>query len=333
MPEAPTSPPSMQRAWTWRGSDSPSALKLSSIAVAVPAADEVLVRNEIIGLNPVDWKMLRGLPSWTDGHVTGVDGAGIVAAVGNASLRPLLGQRVCYHQSLHKQGSFAEYTPVDARALMRLPDGFGLPLAASLPCPGLTAWLAVDKIPVRPGARLLISGAGGAVGNYLVQFALKRSFSVTAMCNERHWSRLRSYGVQHLVDGPLAADADLPSEMLGRYLAVIDTVGGTHAAQLSPAVEANGHIVCVQDRLATWPCDPFGRCLSVHEVALGALHTFGNNEAWARLMNAGETIMKQIADRQLQPEPLVMRDFSDLPGFLAGLQRRSFSGKPLIKVN
>ncbi|WP_349509034.1 hypothetical protein [Neorhizobium sp. NCHU2750] len=291
------------------------------------------MRNEIIGLNPVDWKVLHGLPSWTDGHVTGVDGAGIVAAVGSASLKHLIGKRVCYHQNLHKQGSFAEYTPVDARALMRLPDGFGLPMAASLPCPALTAWLSIEKIPVRPGAYLLVSGAGGAVGNYLVQFALQRGFSVMAMCNERHWNRLRGYGVRHLIAGPIEPNADLPGDMLGRFFAVIDTVSGAHAAQLAPALEANGHIVCVQDRLATWPCNPFSQCLSVHEVALGALHTFGNNEAWTRLMAAGETIMKQIADRRIQPEPLIMRDFSDLPELLAGLQNRSFSGKPLIKVN
>ncbi|WP_159947622.1 zinc-binding dehydrogenase [Rhizobium sp. 18065] len=325
--------PGAQSAWTWRGSAMPGALERGEIAVPKPLRGEVLVRNEIIGLNPVDWKVLTGLPSCSEGHVPGVDGAGIVAAVGDESLRPWIGRRVAYHQSLHKQGSFAKYTPLAARALMQVPDGLGLPLAASLPCPALTAWLSLDKLPIRPGARLLISGAGGAVGNYLVQLALQCGYSVTAMCNARHWDRLRGYGVQSLIAGPIDPGAELPGELMGRYFSVIDTVSGGHAATLVPALEANGHIVCVQDRLPAWPSDPFGRCLSIHEVALGALHVFGSDAAWTRLVNAGETIMRQIVERKLQPEPLLRRDFSALPELLAGLQKRTFSGKPLIKVN
>lgn len=325
--------PAKQRAWTWRGDDSPLGLSLARIAVPKPVAGEILVRNEIIGLNPVDWKVLRGLPSWSDGHVPGVDGAGIVVAVGDESLRLWLGRRVAYHQSLHSQGSYAEYTTVAARAMMQVPDGLGLPLAASIPCPALTAWLALDKLPLRSGARMLVSGAGGAVGNYIVQVALQRGYAVTAMCNKRHWGRLRAYGVSNFIAGPIKSEEELPSELLGRSFAVIDMVSGSHAALLSPTLEANGHMVCIQDRLENWPCGPFGRCLSVHEVALGANHLFGNNEAWARLVQAGETIMRKINEGEIQPEPLVIRDFSVLPELLEDLKKRTFSGKPLIKVN
>ncbi len=322
-----------QRAWTWHGQASPNALRLSEIAVPKLAAGEILVRNQIIGLNPVDWKVLRGLPSWNDGHVTGVDGAGIVVAVGDESLMPWLGRRVAYHQSLHKQGSYAEYTPVAARTLMQVPDGLSMTLAASIPCPALTAWLALDKLPLRSDAQLLVSGAGGGVGNYIVQLGLQRGYAVTAMCNERHWDRLRALGVRDFIAGPLTSGNELASELLGRSFAVIDMVSDSHAALLTPLLEANGHLVCVQDRLTSWPGDPFGRCLSVHEVALGALHLFGSKESWARLVHAGETIMKHIHDHELQPEPVVIRDFSSLPNLLDDLRQRTFSGKPLIKVN
>lgn len=325
--------PQEQQVWSWQGKSAPRDLRLSNVATPTPDRGEVLVRNQIAGLNPVDWKALRGLPSWDLGHVPGVDGAGIVAAVGDGSLKPLLGLRVTYHQSLRKQGSFAQFTPVSARALMRIPDDLGLPLAASLPCPALTAWLALEKLPVRERTRLLISGAGGAVGNYLVQLAIQRGFAVTAMCNSRHWNRMRSFGVRRSVPGPITSDLDLPGELFGRCFAVIDTVGGDHAARLAPALAANGHLVCVQDRLQAWPSAQFGRCISMHEVALGALHEFGTSKDWARLVIAGETIMRQIADGRLKPEPLVIRDFSELPQLLAELQARNFTGKALININ
>lgn len=325
--------PATQRAWTWRGDPSPLGLSLAEIAVPKPVAGEILVRNAIIGLNPVDWKVLRGLPSWSDGHVPGVDGAGIVAAVGDESLKPWLGRRIAYHQSLHKQGSYAEYTPVAACALMQVPDDLGLSLAPVFPARRSPHGSPSTSFPLRPGARLLVSGAGGAVGNYVVQLALQRGYAVTAMCNKRHWDRLRAYGVRDFIAGPITSEAELPSELLGRCFAVIDMVSGSHAALLASALEANGHMVCVQDRLANWPCEPFGRCLSVHEVALGANHLFGSDDAGARLVHAGETIMKQIHDRKIQPEPLVIRDFSALPDLLEDLKQRTFSGKPLIKVN
>lgn len=325
--------PATQQAWTWLGKASPKDLKLATVPMPSVGHGEVLVRNQIVGLNPVDWKVLKGLPSWSDGHIPGVDGAGVVAAVGDERLKPLMGLRVAYHQSLNKHGSFAQYTPVASRALMRVPDDLGLPLAASIPCPALTAWLALDKLPVRERTRMLLSGAGGAVGNYLVQLAIQRDFAVTAMCNNRHWDRMRRFGVRKMVAGPISSDQDLPTDLLGRYFAVVDAVGGDHAARISPALGANGHLVCIQDRLQTWPSGPFTRCISMHEVALGALHEFGSNEDWARLVMAGETIMRQVASGRLEPEPLIIRDFSDLPELLTNLQSRSFSGKPLLKVN
>ncbi|MGL5239759.1 MAG: alcohol dehydrogenase catalytic domain-containing protein [Kluyvera ascorbata] len=70
-------------AWTWQNSAEPHDLQLERIAIPQPAAGDVLVRNQVIGLNPVDWKVLTpGLVDWQTGHVPGVDGAGTVVALG-----------------------------------------------------------------------------------------------------------------------------------------------------------------------------------------------------------------------------------------------------------
>ena len=86
------------RAFTWQGSADPAALQMTECAVPQPQADDVLVRNVAIGLNPVDWKVLGGsLVNWQPGHVPGVDGAGVVVAVGRAVPAEWIGQRVAYH--------------------------------------------------------------------------------------------------------------------------------------------------------------------------------------------------------------------------------------------
>ncbi|HFO1400371.1 TPA: zinc-binding dehydrogenase [Pseudomonas aeruginosa] len=320
---------SSSRAWTWQGGAQAQQLQLQSRALPVPAPGEVLVRNAAIGLNPVDWKVLGGeLVDWQPGKVPGVDGAGTVIAVGRGVDEAWLGRRVAYHQDLNKPGSFAEHTPVAARVLLRLPDTLDFARAAGFPCPALTAWQALDKLPLREDDLLLISGAGGAVGQYLVQFAAERGVQVSVMCHSRHWQRLQRLGAAQVLPGPLADNEAWAAG--ARFHALIDCIGSEHAARLAPALRANGHLLCIQGRLADWPTPPFGRALSLHEVALGALHQHGDDVDWARLVAAGDRLLLAAAEGQLQTEALVIGEFETLPERLADLRQRNFSGKPVI---
>lgn len=319
-------------AWTWQRGDQPGDLALETVEMPELAANEAIVRNAAIGLNPVDWKVLGSLPGWQPGHIPGVDGAGTVIAVGEDVHEGWLGRRVAYHQTVHKAGSFAEYTVVAARALMEVPDALDLAVAASFPCPAMTAWLALEKLPVHAGAPLLVSGAGGAVGNYLTQLASARGFAVTAQCNPRHWDRLRALGATDFRSGPLQPGDVWPEPDAGRFFAVIDCISADHVARLAPALQANGHLVCIQGRLERWPCGSFGPAWSMHEVALGALHRFGSDDDWERIVQAGEKMLSQLATGCLQAEAPVVGEFAELPRLLEALKHRQFTGKPLIRL-
>lgn len=323
--------PASGLAWHWREGPAIQDLHLSDAPLPDLQEGVVLIRNAAIGLNPVDWKVL-GDPGmgWQSGKVPGVDGAGTVVALGAGVAEGWLGQRVAYHQDLRQPGSFAEFTPVKAQVLLRLPPAMDFVTAASFPCPALTAWLAMDKLPSRPGARLLISGAGGAVGLYLVQLALERGFHVSAMCHSRHWERLRALGVQACFEGPLGETAVWPQHGAEAFFGIVDCIGSAHAARLTPALQANGHIVCIQGRLAGWSWEPFGRTLSVHEVALGATHRYGDQAAWSRLTQAGERMLGDIVAGQMLSEPSFTADFTELAASLEGVKHRQFSGKSIL---
>jgi NADPH:quinone reductase-like Zn-dependent oxidoreductase len=326
--------PAAWRAWRWHGGSNPLDLVLEQVPRATLQPGEVLVRNAVIGLNPVDWKVLGDAQmAWQPGKVPGVDGAGIVVAIGESVAQTWLGQRVAYHQSLQRSGSFAEYTPLKAEVVLHVPADVDFTVAAGFPCPALTAWQALEKVPHAPGRPLLISGAGGAVGRYLVQLAVARGFVVTAMCNPRHWERLRALGVSECVEGPLSADDAWATRRESCFFAVIDSVSADHAARLAPALLANGHLVCIQGRVEHWPCAPFGRALSLHEVALGALHVHGDSAAWAALTHAGERMLERIALARLEPEPTVVGAFEELAEQLEALRHRQFSGKQLVAVD
>jgi NADPH:quinone reductase len=310
--------PNDWRGWVWQGGNAPHDLQDRYLTAEALPPGEVLVQNAAIGLNPVDWKVLDS----QIGKVPGVDGAGTVVAIGADVDQRWLGTRVAYHQSLQRPGSFAEFTPIAAQVLMRLPDAIDFAMAAAFPCPALTAWQAIEKVPTQPGAPLLIAGAGGSVGHFLVQLAQARGFTVTTLSSERHFSRLQALGAKYTLSDPL--------HNASRFYAVIDAVSPEHAASLAGNLLANGHLVCIQGRVEQWPCTPFGRALSLHEVALGALHLHGDAQQWHALTQQGERMLAQIAQGTLHSELLLHFPYDQLPTQLQALQHRNFSGKQII---
>lgn len=312
-------------AWHWEQRGAPSQLVWRHVTTPVARPGEVVVRNRAIGLNPVDWKFIEWGPEiWRPGQIPGADGAGEVIAVGEDVSLDWLGQRVTYHQSLERAGSFATHTAVRANALMRIPPGMSYASAASLPCPALTAWQAVSKVPARTGASALVTGAGGAVGTVLAQLAVRAGWHVTAMCNERHWPRLRALGVGECI--AYAVDGNATEH---RFDAVFDTISGDHAVSLAPRIAANGHLICVQDRAASSPVPPFTTAISLHEVALNSMHAFANARQWSELTRAGELMMQDVLDGTLEPVSISTGSLHELPQLLAALRDHTGIGRPV----
>lgn len=312
-------------AWHWTERGAPSQLIWRDVAIPVAQPGEVVVRNRAIGLNPVDWKFIEWGPEiWRPGQIPGADGAGEVVAVGEDVSGDWLGQRVAYHQSLARAGSFATHTTVQARALMRIPAGMSYASAASLPCPALTAWQAVAKVPAQPGSMALVAGAGGAVGTVLVQLAARAGWNVVAMCDERHWARLRALGAGECIPYTAAARGNCR-----RFDAVFDTISGEHAAALAPLIAANGHLVCVQDRATSSPVPPFTTAISLHEVALNAMHEFASDRQWRALTRAGELMMQDVLDSVLHPVSISTGPLRELPDLLTMLRDHSSPDRPV----
>ena len=159
----------LMKAWVHDSTGSPNTLECRDISKPVLGKRDVLVRNHAIGLNPVDWKFIEwGHEAWYWPHIPGVDGAGVVEAVGEDVTTITVGARVAYHNDLLRPGSFAEFTAIPARAAISLPAGLSFTAAAALPCPWLTAWQAIEKVPARSEAVMLLTGASGAVGGALL---------------------------------------------------------------------------------------------------------------------------------------------------------------------
>ncbi|WP_084405000.1 alcohol dehydrogenase catalytic domain-containing protein [Aliagarivorans taiwanensis] len=298
---------STQHAWTC--DPKLRSVALNQTTLSAPAPDEVQIRNLAIGINPVDWKFIQGNPlNWPAGHVpgvdgAGVDGAGVIEAIGADVDPTLVGQRVAYHHALSQPGSFGHFTNIAASKVMRVPEHVALTAAAALPCPLLTAWQAISKVPSSSGARILAAGMG-AVNKLTCQLAHLRGFEVDVISGSLSDAQAAQLNIRQVYRDE--------HSLTRQYYAAIDARGEQGAAKLASLLKANGHIVAILGRVPTPIDPPFTRAISYHEVALGGLHEFGDSDDWQQLMQQGEQLLEQVAAGQLSPAPIEVFEFTAL---------------------
>jgi NADPH:quinone reductase-like Zn-dependent oxidoreductase len=153
----------------------------------VPGPGEVLIHVGTAGVNPFDWKISDGLLKDAMPHVfplvLGVDGSGVVEGVGEGVTRLKLNDGV-YGSFLHAPvggGSYAEYVTVpESNAIAIRPRGMYNDPAAAVPTPGMTALQALDELGLQKRQNLLVLGAAGGVGSFVVQLAANQGIQVAA---------------------------------------------------------------------------------------------------------------------------------------------------------
>lgn len=321
--------------WCWNQPGEPT--DLVQTITDIPALDchQILVANRVIGLNPVDWKFIeQPFDLWKAGQIPGVDAMGTVVAVGTRVNHLRVGARVCYHTNLRTQGSFSHHTVISAKAAIPVPDSVSDEAAAALPCPGLTAWQAMKKLPELKGKRVLVSGAGGSVGTILTQLLIAQGAQVYATASTVNHARLSHWGVIQSLDYKDSNWRQQLKQQLGSQslYAAFDMVNGEHAATLAPLLGYYGHLVCVQDRLSQSPVAPFSTCISLHEIALGAMHQHADDLQWAELVNAGQYLLAEVARGAMVLPKFVITSFDNLPESLAELKLNNKAVKYLVRV-
>ena len=322
------------KGWAWLGKVEPEELELTERELAEPAADEVLVLNKAVALNPVDWKLLRSTTlGWKTGHFPGVNGAGVVVVAG-AGAQVKVGARVAYHQALELEGSFATHTVIAAKALLTVPDEVSFASAATLPCPGLTAWQAIEKIPDAAGRDVLVIGGGAATGCYLIQLARKRGYRVWTTAAVKHHAMLKDLGAAGVFDYKDESWREQLQEGLkgAALYAAFDNVNEANARTLAPLLGYNGHLVCITGRLNTPATPAFSTVISLHEVALGMIYQFGSRQDWETLIAAGDGMLRDVASGEMRAPAIQSFAFDCLAAALRDLKAGRQTGKLVAEI-
>ena len=148
----------------------PEALRYEEVSTSEPGAGEARVRIEAAGLNYIDIYHRTGLyPSTNMPFTPGMEGAGVVEAVGSGVTEVNVGDRVGY--AMH-QGSYTEAAIVPSEVLVPLPDSIDTQSAAAAMLQGMTAhYLTRSTYPLSTGDTALVHAAAGGVGLLLIQMA------------------------------------------------------------------------------------------------------------------------------------------------------------------
>lgn len=147
----------------------PEKMRWEEVEVSKPGPGEVLVRNTAVGLNYIDTYHRTGLYPMPLPLTLGMEGAGVVEAIGPKVKEFKKGDRVAYAQPI---GAYGEIVIRPAERLVKIPSGVDDKVAAAMMLKGMTAqYLLRRTYKVKKGDTILVHAAAGGVGQILSQWA------------------------------------------------------------------------------------------------------------------------------------------------------------------
>lgn len=218
-------------------------LTVEELPTPQPGPGQVLVRLRARPINPSDLFAIRGsygtLPKLP--ATPGMEGAGVIAALGEGVERLQVGQQVV---PLGGGGSWQEYVLVDPRSLIALPPGLSDAQAAMLFVNPTTAWLLLrEELRVEPGGWVLQNAANSAVGRFVIQLSRRYGYRTINLVRRRDVvDELLAEGADHVIseadEDVLARVREITEGKGVRY--AIDSVAGRSGSQLIQALAPGG---------------------------------------------------------------------------------------------
>ena len=178
----------------------PEVLCWEAVDLPAPAPGEATVRHHAVGLNYIDTYHRTGLYPLPLPSGIGLEGAGVVEAVGEGVTEVKVGDRVAYAGG--PIGAYAEVRNIPAHRLLILPDSIGFDTGAAMMLQGLTAaYLLRKTYRVQPGDAVLIHAAAGGVGLIACQWAKALGATVIGTVGSPAKAELaRAHGCDHVIN-------------------------------------------------------------------------------------------------------------------------------------
>lgn len=269
--------------------------QVKDVPIPVPAPNDVLIKVDACGLNPVDAKIAQGKSRSTGTNefwIPGLDVSGRIVELGSTVSGWSMGDRVlCHGNMLRPNGGFAEFTIQDSSTIIPHPEvtaAFG----AATPCTGWTAWRAIhDKLRAGKHDSILIIGGSGGVGGFAIQIARHLGLqTIIATCSAKNSAYVSQLGATHVIDYRSEDVFKRVMQITGQQGVTLglDTVGFDNDVIVANALAFEGQMVEIVDTVR--PSEyrhAFQKGLSFHQLSLGSGHRYGKS-AQETMLAAGK---------------------------------------------
>ena len=256
----------------------PEVLRELTLPDREPGPGQVRIRVRAAAVSPTDTLLRAGyrsdrLAGLEPPYIPGMDAAGVIDAVAPDVTGWQPGQDVMAVVIPQRPdgGAYAGQLIVPATWIARIPAGATYAEASTLPMNGLTALATLDRLALKPGGVLAVTGGAGAFGGYLIALAVARGLEVIADSSEQDEELVRSFGAQHLVRrGKDVADR-IRDLRPGGVDAVAD--GALLDEAIFPAIKDGGQLAVVRGWHGAVDRDITVQSIRVHQhVAESAKH-------------------------------------------------------------
>ncbi|MFQ4145393.1 NAD(P)-dependent alcohol dehydrogenase [Chlorogloeopsis sp. ULAP02] len=215
-------------------------LRYEDVAPPKIKPDQLLVKVHAACINPIDWKIRKGMLKVITGNkfpmILGLDLAGEVVEVGTKVTRFAIGDQI-YGSVKVPGGAYAEFAAIQENQAALKPKNMSYEQAATLPVAALTALQALrDLGKIRAGQTVLVNGASGGVGIFAVQIAKVFGAEVTGVCSTKNLDLVKSLGADNIID---YTRQDFTQDTF-QYDIVFDVVAKKSFADCKKVLKPNG---------------------------------------------------------------------------------------------
>lgn len=296
--------------------DAPARTVLGEAPEPEPAPDEALVAVEAYSLNRGEIFLLEAP---RDGWRPGQDVAGRVERAAADGSGPPAGTPVVAHVP---SGGWAARVAAPTDALAVLPDDVAATTASTLGVAGLTALRLLRSAGNVGGVRVLLTGASGGVGHFVVELAAAQGALVTAVSSSpERGERLRALGAAEVVVDVEAAE--------GLFELVLESVGGASLTAALSRLAPRGKLIWFGQASREPGALNFGVAASAPfaSIELFIYWRMGASDA-----DDLATLVRLVGAGHLHPEVGLVADWRETPDALIALRERRVRGNAVLTV-
>jgi NADPH:quinone reductase-like Zn-dependent oxidoreductase len=188
----------------------PNVLQIQEVTKPSPQKNEILIKIKATAVNSADWRLRKADPfairlffgfNKPKASILGGVLSGVVEAIGENVQKFKVGDEVFGSSAMVGFGAYAEYKCLPENSVLALkPTNISHQEAAVIPFGGTTALHFLKKAQIKPGQKILINGASGAVGSAAVQLAKFWGAKVTGVCSSANVTLVKSLGADEVID-------------------------------------------------------------------------------------------------------------------------------------